>query len=215
MIPFLQSILKLSTLPFGFITSTWIMFNGWRHLSTAKWSLQSCLIAAGLVLTPCSSTAWGLLAAKERTHHSLLILLTPVIIITQNCTKKKGANGRTFSPCCCYFALSKSNDWRPNQSVSGGTECPSRKWFHVLVSTRRHKDIHANELLIGKNGSHQETASQAVCMSYYVQVSKYLTITNTLSHTSGKRAHVSVCNGVCAEMVRGERPRGRKGQPVI
>lgn len=89
MIPFLQSILKLSTLPFGFITSTWIMFNGWRHLSTAKWSLQSCLIAAGLVLTPCSSTAWGLLAAKERTRHSLLILLTPVIIITQNCTKKK------------------------------------------------------------------------------------------------------------------------------
>lgn len=132
MIPFLQSILKLSTLLFGFITSTWIMFNGWRHLSTAKWSLQSCLIAAGLVLRPCWRTARGPLAVKEGTRHSLLILLTFLIIITKELHQKKSANGRTFYSCCCYFALSKSNDWRPNQSISGGTAYPSRKRFHVL-----------------------------------------------------------------------------------
>lgn len=131
MIPLLQSILKLSTLLFGFITSTWIMFNGWRHLSTAKWSLQSCLIAAGLGLRPCSSTARGPLAVKEWTRHSLLILLTFVIIITENCTQKRGKWQNVLFVLLLFHSFQVKllktrpiNIWRNSLSFKEMVPCP-------------------------------------------------------------------------------------------
>lgn len=129
MIPFLQSILKLSTLLFGFITSTWIMFNGWRHLSTAKWSLQSCLIAAGLVLRPCWSTAQGILAVIEGTCHPLLTVLTFVIIITENHTKERWKLYNVFFVLrlFCSFQVklqTQSIDiWRNSLSFKGMIPC--------------------------------------------------------------------------------------------
>lgn len=74
-----------------------------------------------------------------------------------------------------------------------------------------HKDIHANELLIGKNGSHQETASQAVCMSYYVQVSKYLTITTRWATLLGNE-HTYPC--VMESVLKWYEERGHEEEKV-
>lgn len=62
-------------------------------------------------------------------------------------------------------------------------------WVHVGRTV--HKDTHTNELLIIKNGSHQETASQAVFMSCE-QVSKYLTLTARCATLEGNE-HTYLC----------------------
>lgn len=60
-------------------------------------------------------------------------------------------------------------------------------FWRVHIGRRTHKDIHTNELLIIKNGSHHhETASQAVFMSC-VQVSKYLTLTTRWATLQGNQ----------------------------
>lgn len=67
-------------------------------------------------------------------------------------------------------------------------------WVHV--SRAIHKDTHTNELLIIKNGRHQETASQAVFMSC-VQVSKYPTLTTRWATLQGnEHAHQCVMESV-------------------